>query len=261
MNTLTLRVLACGAMVAMVAAAPAAARQTQLDRAVAQSEQATQDGQQSQQRIDAFEERRGDLFREYRATLQRIESQQLFLEQQRVFLRSQENEIEDLQRQIEEVDDITISLLPMQFEMIDQLDNFIALDIPFRLDERTNRIAELRTLMDRPDVPVSEKYRKIIEAYEIEAEFGRKLTYWEAPFGDGPDAPLVDFLLIGRVAWVYMFKDESRLGVWNAEEGAWENLAGSYRADLRQAVRIARETATPNVFLAPVRGAAVADAG
>ncbi len=262
MITLTSRIFACGAMAVMVAGAPASARQAQLDRAVAQSEQATTNGQQSQTRIDALEERRGDLFREYRATLQRIESQELFLDQQRVFLQSQANEIDDLQRQIEEVDDITISLLPMQFEMIDQLETFIMLDIPFKRDERMKRVADLRALMDRPDVPVSEKYRKIIEAYEIEAESGRKLTYWEAPFGDGPDAPLVDYLLIGRVAWVYMFKDESRLGLWNSEEGAWDNLPGSYRGDLRQAIRIARETATPNVFLAPVSGAtSVADAG
>lgn len=244
-------------MAAFLATAPASA---QLNQTVREAENATTQAQQSQERINGLEEQRTDLFREYRAALQRIESQQLFIEQQRVYLQSQQVEIEDLQRQIEEVDDITISLLPMQFEMIDNLEEFIRLDIPFRREERMARVDRLRTLMDRPDVPVSEKYRLIIEAYEIEAEFGRKLTPWEGRFGDGPDAPIVDYLLIGRVSWVYMTKDESRLGVWNAEAGQWDNLPGSYRGDIRQALRMARETATPNVFLAPVRGAVDVDA-
>ncbi len=250
--------LAAGAAFAVCAvSSPAMA---QLNQTLQESENATAAERQSQERINALEEDRTDLFREYRATLQRIESQKLFVEQQRVYLRSQENEIEDLQRQIEEVDDVTISLLPMQLEMIDNLEEFIRLDVPFRLNERLNRVEALRELMDRPDVPSSEKYRKIVEAYEIEAEFGRKLTPWEGRFGDGPDAPLVDYLLIGRVAWVYMFKDESRLGVWDAEAGEWRDLGGAYRTDIRQAMRMANETATPNVFLAPVPGAIDAEA-
>jgi hypothetical protein len=161
------------------------------------------------------------------------------------------------------VDAVLTSLDPMMFQMIEELDNFISLDIPFLIDDRRDRVANLRELMDEPptDVPPAEKYRKIIEAYTIETDYGRFVSAYDGPFSEDPhaasdpDAPNVDYLRVGRVSWIYMFKDGSRMGIYNPETKAWDNLPGSYRLDIQKAMRIAREVTTPDVFVAPVPAA------
>lgn len=254
--------LACGCAAAAMALAWAAPSAAQLDRALKESENATSEQRASQQRVDELQEAAGDLFREYRATLQRIDSQKLFVAQQEVFLRSQAAEIDDLKRQIEEVDDVTKSLIPMQREMIDRLEEFISLDLPFKLDERQARVKRLRELIDRPDVDWSEKYRKIIEAYEIEAQYGRGMRHFEGKVNpDEPDGKTVDFLLIGRVAYIYAAQDESEMGIWESASKSWKRLPDSYRLNIRGAIRIAKEVTTPDVIIAPVPGPTVAEQG
>ncbi len=243
---------------ALVMGAPAMA---QLTAAVNEAENATAAAAASQDRIDRIADETGDLYREYRAVLNQIESQKLFVDQQRIFVRSQNAEIEDILVQIGEVDNVRKSLLPMQLEMIGRLEDFVNLDIPFLSRDRKKRVADLKVLMNQPDVPPAEKYRKIVEAYQIEAEYGRKLATYEAKFGDDENAPVVDYLKIGRVAYLYMSKDESQLGIWNSETNSWDDLPGSYRLELRKAIRMAKEVASPDVFTAPVPGPTNANAG
>lgn len=242
----------CGAAIASFLGGVATAQQ--VNQAVGEAERATQQAQASQQRINTLDDQRGELFAEYRATLQRIEARRLYVEQQRVFLSSQENEINNLRQQISQVDEITAGLLPMQTEMVDRLGEFISLDTPFLLDERLERVARARETLDRHNVAPAEKYRSILEAYAIENDYGRFAQHWEGTL-PGEDNRLVDFVRYGRISWVYMTKDESELGIWNAETESWDSLPGSFREDVRQIIRILDETTSPDIVRAPMRGA------
>lgn len=257
----TWRVAVAGAATVgfLVASVPALA---QLDATVTEAERATAAAAASQARIDSMANETGDIFREYRATLQRIDNQRLFVEQQRVFLRSQENEIVDLERQITEVGDVLRNLLPMQFEMIEELNTFVNADIPFHREERLERIQRLRGYLDNPAIAPAERYRQIVEAFEIESDYGRGLSTWSGPlltdpYADtvDPNAATVDYLLIGRVAWIWAAQDLSRMQIWNEEARAWQDLSGEFRTGVRDSIRMAREVASPNVFMAPVPGA------
>ncbi len=257
--TMKLRLASGGAAIALAftSFAPAFG---QLDAAVSEAEQATAAAAASQERIDRIDEEKGDLFREYRALLQQIDSQKLYVDQQRIFLQSQANELTDLERQITEVEGVLRDLTPMQRDMVTNLESFVRLDTPFLRQERTERVSALRDLLDDHNVPPAEGYRKIIEAYEIENEYGRFLRHYEGGLwtdpdaGADPDAPTVDFLMIGRVAFLYMTQDESEIGIWDNEAKAWTQLDGSYRVHLRKAVRMAKEVTTPDVFFGPVPG-------
>lgn len=241
---------------ALAAAAPASA---QLARTIDEAATATSAARASQVRIDRIDDQTGELFREYRATLQRIDSQRLYVEQQRVFAKSQTNEIADLERQIVEVEDVLRNLLPMQIEMIQRLEEFVQLDMPFLIENRMDRVEKLKEYMDDPNIAPAERYRQIVEAYQIEADYGQTLKTWEGPVDpNNPDSATVDYLLIGRVAWVYMSQDESRAGIWDPAAGDWKDLPSGFRLDLRKAIRMAKEVTTPNVFTAPVYAPAAA---
>jgi len=254
--TLFLRAGLIGALAAMSAAGAA---QAQLERAVQVAQETTQQGQASQERVEQLDDARGDLARQYRAVLQQIESQRLFVEQQRVFLRSQQNEIESLQAQIGRVESVKVELLPMMREMVDNLANFVELDLPFLLAERQDRIARLYDTLDDAEITVAERYRVILNAYEIEASYGRGIDAYEGPLTEGGE-DVVDFLRIGRLMLIYSRKDSEEFGYWDREAGEWRELRGDYGLELRKAFRIARNAAAPEILLAPMPGPSQSEA-
>jgi len=63
---------------------------------------------------------------------------------------------------------------------------------------------------------------------------------------------VVNYLRFGRVALLYMTKDESEVGRYNLETNSWDVLTGADAIALRQAVRISKGEAAPNIVYAPV---------
>jgi len=246
-------ILRAGLLAALGAVTAAGAAHAQLDQAVQVSTQSTQEGQQSQDRVEQLDDQRGDLAREYRAVLQQIESQQLFIQQQEVFLRSQQNEIESLEAQIGRVESVKVELLPMMREMVEALDDFVQLDLPFDRGDRMERIDGLYEILDDAEVSVAERYRVIVNAYEIEASYGRGIDASEGPL-EGADNEVVDFLRIGRLMLIYKRKDSDEYGYWDRESGSWKPLQGDYSLELSKAFRIARNAAAPEILLTPVPG-------
>ncbi len=245
-------VRAC-ALAAAGAAVSAGAAHVQLDRAVQVAQQATEQGIQNQTQVEQLDDQRVDLAREYRAILQQIESQRLFVDQQRVFLRSQQNEIESLNEQIGRVDNVKVELLPMMRQMVVNLRNFIDLDLPFQLSERIERVERLEETLNDAEITEAERYRVILNAYEIEMAYGRGIDAYEGPLEEG-GADTVDFLRLGRMMLIYRTKDGNDFGYWDRESGSWQPLQGDYNLELQKAFRIANDAAAPELLLSPVPG-------
>ena len=129
----------------------ASAQSAVLNQTLDVAEQSTNNGRETQQQVDRLDDQRTDIELEYRALLQQIESQRLFVEQQQVFIRSQENELTSLQQQIERVDNIERDLAPMMREMVTQLDQFVNLDLPFQMDGEDGRLARIERLYELVD--------------------------------------------------------------------------------------------------------------
>jgi multidrug efflux pump subunit AcrA (membrane-fusion protein) len=234
----------------------AGAAHAQLDQALQVARQSTQEGARAQQEINDVADRAGDLEREYLALRQQIEDQRVFVEQQEVFLRSQANELEALQFQLERVSTIERDLTPMLLEMYVALEEFIASDLPFQSDVRQRRLDTIQQLLGDAAVPPAEKYRVILNAYEIEAAYGRSLrTYGEEVEIDGVPNE-VTVLQFGRVALVRIFQDGS-LEIMTKSNPEWRELSGSHANNVQRALRIAQEVTTPDVFVVPLPGPTV----
>ena len=225
----------------------------QLDRALQIAQQSTQEGAQAQEQIDDVSERASNLEREYLALQEQIESQRVFVQQQQVFLQSQENEITELQRQLERVGTIERDLTPMLLEMFVGLEEFIENDIEFQMDARMDRLANIEQTLGDSQISAAEKYRLILNAYEIEASYGRSLrTYSEQVMREGTPVE-AEILQIGRVALIRQFADGD-LEILTKASGEWRPVSGSFAAPIQRAFRIAGEVTTPEVFVAPLPG-------
>jgi Protein of unknown function (DUF3450) len=224
----------------------------QLQTALSTGAQSTQDGASTQRQIDQIDDDRTDAELEYRALLQQIESQRLYVAQQEVFIQSQQNELDSLRLQIDSVGNIQRDLVPMLREMVDNLRQFVELDLPFQHDDRLAEVDELYDLIDEPGVSAAEKYRVILNRYEIEGSYGRGLrTYSENTTIDGNEVTQ-QILQVGRVALIRDTNGTLEMLYRGASD--WMPVPSSHNNDVQRAFRIAREVTTPEVFTVPLPG-------
>lgn len=206
----------------------------------------------SQERIDELSDSIDDLAAEYRRALADTRSLRVYNGQVTELIAAQEKEMASLRTQIENVTVVGRQVLPLMQRMIDTLASFVELDVPFLLEERRDRIAELRAMMDRADVTISEKYRRILEAYQVENEYGRTIEAYRAELAEDGDPLTVDFLRLGRVALLYQTLDAQQSGMWDAQAGEWIALPDDYRSSVRQGLRMARKQVAPDLIRVPV---------
>ncbi len=214
--------------------------------------QANRAAAKAQERIDKTSDQTTELLGQYRAVQEQIESAKAYNAQVQKLLDSQQGELDQLRKQIDDATSIGREITPLMLRMIDSLDAFIKLDVPFLMDERTKRVATLRQMMNRADVADSEKFRRILEAYQIETEFGRTIEAYEAELDLDGKKRMVNFLRFGRIALMYLTLDETEAGVWNQESRKWDVLPSEYRSSIKKGLRIAKKQTAPDLIRIPV---------
>lgn len=248
-NVLIAALVASGTLLGAAATVQA----NSLDSILEVGQEKNQAARESQQRIDRLADEARDLLADYKAVMKQVDGLKVYngrLERQ---IANQERRIADIEESINDVTVIQRQMTPLVMRMIDGLDQFVQLDVPFNLDERMERIEFLRSNIDRSDLTVAEKFRQVLEAYNIELQYGRGMeTYSDTIEVNGVTRD-VDFLRIGRIALVYQTTDGEESGVWNNETRSWETLsAGDYANAIRKGVRIAKKQATIELLNMPV---------
>ena len=132
---------------------------------------------QSQQQVDQLFDEKQRLLEEYRQLNSELRSLKQYDQHLQKMISAQEQKILSLQQQMDEIDVTHREVIPLMARMVETLEQFIELDVPFLLDERRQRAANLRNLLDQPDVSVAEKYRRVMEAYQVETEYGLSLIH------------------------------------------------------------------------------------
>jgi len=208
----------------------------------------------SQVRIDDISSQVEATIAVYRNTNQRIDALRTYNRQLEELISAQDEEVAGIRGDIDEVELIAREVTPLMLEMIDALENFVELDLPFLAEERSVRIAELRKVMARADVSEPERYRRIVEAYQIEEEYGRTIEAYQGEIEEDGEARRVEFLRIGRVALLYQTLDGTRTGAWDHTNKVWQDAADS-RSAVRKGIRVARKQTAPDMIRIPVPAA------
>ena len=211
-----------------------------------------QQAQASQDEIDGIVSETRTLAEEYRAVLKEVEGLEVYntlLERQ---IEDQETELSNLRTSIDQVQVIERQVLPLLSRMVDGLERFVQLDVPFLLEERTERVLNNKNLLERADVTAAEKFRVVMEAWQIENDYARTIaTYTDELEIDGVTRE-VDVLQIGRVALLYQTPDGAQSGAWDQRSRQWVPVGNEYRNAIRQGISLALNQLAPTLLLLPM---------
>ena len=206
--------------------------------------------QASQERINEKVEGTRTLTDQYRAINKEIDGLKVYNRLMNAQVQGQEATLEDIQISMDQVDVINRQIFPLMERMIDGLDQSVALDIPFLLEERSNRLNDLKLLMSRSDVSVAEKFRKVMEAYQIELDYGSSAEYYKQSLDLGSDYGVRDYnmLRVGRIGLYFQSDDSSITGMWDVNQNDWV-VDDEHRAEIRKGLRMARQLIAPEPYV------------
>ena len=216
--------------------------------------------QASQERINEVVEGTRSLTDQYRAINKEIDGLRVYNRLMSAQVEGQQATLADIGLSMDQVDVINRQIFPLMTRMIDGLEQSIALDIPFLMAERSGRVAALHEIMERSDVSVAEKFRKVMEAYQIEMDYGSSAEYYKESLDI--DGALRDYnmLRIGRVGLYFQSDDSQITGHFNQETRQYELLDSENRSEIRKGLRMARQLIAPELLLLPIPAATPAEA-
>jgi len=226
-----------------------------LQQSIDVNKAANQHSASSQKKIDALSDQTQALYAQYKQSLMQLDSQKLYNNNLEQLVTSQDREMKSYNSQLAQIDNTQRDVIPLMIKMVETLDKFIQLDQPFLVNERKSRVAELKDLLTRSDVASSEKYRRIMEAYQVEMEYGRTIEAYRDTLTLDGNLRTVNIFRLGRVALYYQTLDGKETGVWDKAARKWVTLPSDYRLPVSKGLGIARKQAAPDLLLLPISAA------
>jgi hypothetical protein len=210
--------------------------------------------QQSQERINTVVGATRSLEDQYRAINKEIDGLKVYNRLMTAQVEGQQSDLEVIGLSMDQVDVINRQIFPLMERMIDGIDQSVKVDVPFLMVERTKRVNDLKELMPRSDVSVAEKFRKVMEAFQIELDYGSTIESYEQSLTLNDETRAFNMLRIGRIGLYFQSDDTKITGRWNSTTRAWE-IDNSARNEVRKGLRVARQLIAPELINVPVSAA------
>ena len=226
-----------------------------LQRSISLTEENNRQEQQTQKRIDSISQQTRAMLDEYHTLNRELDSLTVYNDQLQRLITSQDEEKVLLRQQMDDIELTQREIVPLMLRMIEELDLFIAGDPPFLRAERLHRVQLLRDLMDRSDIAVAEKYRRVLEAYQIELDYSRTLEAYRDELDLGGQKVTVDILRLGRIGLYYQTLDGRDAAYWNQRQQSWIPIKTTGKLAMRRALRVANQQAAPELLELPIPGA------
>jgi predicted RNase H-like nuclease (RuvC/YqgF family) len=242
------------AMSAMAEEAAVVERTAEVSEILNAGAEKVQAAKKSQVTVDRIADQTDGLLQEFKQVNKQIESLRVYNSQLERQIVSQKRMMVELEESIENATVIERGISPLMANMLDGLEDFVGLDMPFKLERRQQAIAELYVNLDSAKFSAAEKFRQILEVYDIESDYSLSMEAYTDQIDLNGDGSLVEvqILRIGRVALTYQSKDKSKVGVWDKNSKSWQPLGSEYRRAIDQAIRIAVKLAPQDVIEVPI---------
>jgi septal ring factor EnvC (AmiA/AmiB activator) len=248
-NSLAMVVMACLVMACMVMPASAATLDDNLKAMQATNAEAGA----VQKNIADLQSQTQSMVEEYKRLTQNVDYQQEYTQEMQDRIASQEKEIASLREQLASRQITQQRIVPLMRSMADTLEQFVVLDLPFHQEERLARVTKVKQQIASSSLPLQEKYRSLLEAYQQEMEFGRSIEAWRGEIKRGEDKLTVEYLRMGRTAFYYQSMDGARSGYWDRANKQWLELPREYNEQIKHGLRIARNQMAPQLLALPMK--------
>jgi len=156
--------------------------------------------QETQKKEDAWAGKKAELTARYRSLSYGNKHLEKVKEKTGQRLISQKDLVDEARRKIEESARIKEELQSCLESIITRLEEFIKRDLPFLPEERSDRLALIKETLTSPDKPAAEKYRRVMEALQIETGYGHTVEVYQDTVDLDGRPVLVDILRLGRLS-------------------------------------------------------------
>ena len=218
-------------------------------------EQRQNSEQVSQTKIDSMDDDTSLIINEFKTVSKQIEGLRVYNAQMRKQIERQEERLKEIDKTMKEAQVMQRQIPPFTRRMLAGIEKSIELDMPFHLAERKERISFANAAIDNPTVSPAEGLRQVLETFNVEMEYGRKLDSYKDTIKIEGQQREVNVLRVGRLALVYQSSDRSLTGAWDNKKQEWVPLDNSYRNPTRKGLRIANRLATVDMLELPIQNA------
>jgi hypothetical protein len=223
-----------------------------LDQASAIASEAFSGAAESQMRIIELSDASDELISEFGTEAKLVDGLEIYNAGLRRTIAEQEKTIAEYDVAIGEAAELQRQIAPLMMRMMDALEQFVDLDLPFEIDSRKDRLSQVRASFDRSDVNIASKFSAVLQAYQAENNSGRSLdAYTDVLPINGVERD-VDILKVGRIGMYYQTSDSSSTGVWNKATGQWDELGAEFRRPVREGIRMARQETQIEILDLPI---------
>lgn len=227
-----------------------------LDNIIGSKQQSQAQAQRTQNNIVELDEKTTETVAEYRVLLRENAVLTAYTAQLEKQIAQQQQLLVGLEKNMASVRETRMELTPLMQQMVQVLTLFVEQDLPFLWQERQLRLAELKRLLDNPNISIADKYRRILEAYQIETEYGDTIETWQAQLPLSDADKTVQLIRVGRVALYYLTPDHNNAGYWDNGSRTWLDLPASWLSKVKQAYAVADNKTVPTLLALPLLAAA-----
>jgi hypothetical protein len=208
--------------------------------------------QQAQKKVEQWQEDRADLTSRFVVLKSETAELATYSEKLKDSVEASRKRLAAKKQQLVEINKISEEIAPFLDELLAQLQEVSTEGPPFLQKERKERLSRMEEMMGDPAVSVGEKYRRLMEALHIEAEYGftTEVTREEIDTGDGP--MLMDIFRFGRLNLFALSLDGLTCGRFNEAEGSWEKLGDGWLREIRKVIAMARKEQPVDLVNLPI---------
>lgn len=163
----------------------------------------------------------------------------------------QEKQAENLRKKTES-DRIRNELSSYLESVLFSLEEQTKHDLPFLAEERQARFDDLKGLLVDPAESPGEKFRRVFEALQIEAEYGNTIETVQKNIDLDGKQTLVDLFRLGRVSLFFLSMDRQKAGCFDPTVNRWKTLPKSANNALETAIAMARLERTVDLIKLPL---------
>ena len=206
----------------------------------------------SQKRVDKAAAQTQAMLEEYQQLMLDTDFHETRRQQLLTTLEQQRKRQQQLQNELAQIQTTEKRLGPLLLGMVQGLERFIVLDLPFHHQQRIDSVLILRERVLDPGLSLADRFQLTMEAFQIELDYGYSLEAYRDEI-DWQGEPLsVECLRVGRLALYFVTPNVQQAGVWDRGSKQWQPLPEESVRTLLQGIRVAKGQLAPELLPLPV---------